>query len=446
MDFDLFISHASEDKDDLVRPLATQLRHRGLRVWFDETELKLGDSLRRSIDLGLSRSRYGLVILSPDFLKKEWPQKELDGLVAREDGTAKVILPIWHNVTRAEIIAYSPPLADKLAAPTSKGLPYVVEQVIRAVTSVDAPSRDSASQQAQHQSQDVNSLLVQMLDRVMEQADSGHPMVTGIPTGFYELDRLTAGFQAESLTLVAGRPSAGKTAFVLNVADHVGCNERLPILIFSPNDSAMQVMNRIVCASSKIEPSHLRVAALSDSEWPSLTDAAERLRHASIHINDASDIGFENIQAECRRLLELHGALGLVIIDSLQFLEQATSHNNDLGSICRRLKILAREIRSPFVLISNLGRGVEARVDKRPTLSDLGELGEIDRYADLVLFLYRDAMYRGESSETELVEIIVAKQRDGSPTGTIKLGFRKSIGKFENLPPTPKEHRRGSDE
>lgn len=438
MDFDIFISHASEDKEDIVRPLADQLRQRGLRVWLDETEIKLGDSLRRSIDHGLSRSRYGLVILSPSFLKKEWPQKELDGLVAREDGTEKVILPIWHNVTRAEIAAYSPTLADKLAAPTLKGLRYVVDEVIRAVTSIDSGPHNDSYQHAsgQTRSKDFPSLIVEMLDRVMELADSGHPFVTGIPTGFYDLDSLTAGFQSESLIIVAGRPSSGKTAFALNVADHVACNERLPVLIFSPGDSATQVTNRIVCASSKIEPSHLRVVALSDEEWPSLVEAAERLRHASIHIHDASDLHVENVESECRRLVELHGGLGLVIIDSLQLLERGKSLEYDLSKICRRLKNLARELKSPIVVISNLPREVDLRVDKRPKLSDLGEFGEIDRHADLVLFIYRDEMYRWESAENGIAEVIVAKQRDGCPTGTVKLGFRKRIGKFENLAPT----------
>lgn len=435
MNFDVFISHASEDKEQLVRPLAKQLRERGLKVWLDETELKLGDSLRRSIDHGLSRSRYGLVILSPDFLRKEWPQKELDGLVAREDGTEKVILPIWHNVTRSDIVAYSPMLADKMAAPTSNGLVYVVDQVIKVVRSIEIASGGFESEQVtvEHQSHDFHNLIVEMLDRVQEAADSGLPGITGVPSGFYDLDRFTGGFQAESLVVVAGRPSSGKTAFALNVADHVGCNERLPILIFCLNDSAPQVTNRMACASGNIKPHHLSRGLLTDLEWPSLVEAIEKLRHAPLHIHDTNNLSFESIQAECRRLVELRGALGLVIVDSLQGLNQASSQDADLSGICRRLKGLAREIRSPILVLTDLSRKLEARPDKRPTLGDLGELGEIDRHADLVLFLHRDERYRSEFSETEIAEVIVAKQRDGSPTGTVRLGFRKDFGKFENL-------------
>lgn len=436
MEFDIFISHASEDKDDLVRPLAEQLRQRGLRVWFDETELKLGDSLRRSIDYGLSKSSYGLVILSPDFLKKEWTQKELDGLVAREDGTTKVILPIWHNLNRIQIAAYSPTLADKLAAPTSKGLAHVVEQIVRAVAPLDANrvTDNTRPQQVpeQHQSHGIHTLIVQMLDRIVELADCGSLTVTGVPTGFRDLDHLTAGLQAESLTILAGRPSVGKTTFALNIADHVGCNEGLPILIFSPTESAAHVTNRIVCASGRIEPSHLRVGLLTDEEWPRLTEALERLRDASIHIHDASELSVESVRAECFRLLEEHGALGLVIIDSLRFFGDTKGKEDDPDSVCRRLKSLAREIKAPILVISDLSRAAELRVDKRPMLSDLNE---IDRNADLVLFLYREVMHRMELAEPDIAEVIVAKQRDGSPLGTVRLSYSCTVGKFENLVP-----------
>lgn len=435
MDFDIFISHASEDKEDLVRPLAEQLRQRGLRVWLDETELKLGDSLRRSIDRGLSTSRFGLVILSPNFLSKEWPQKELDGLVAREDGSSKVILPIWHNVTRDNILAYSPLLADKIAAPTSKGLNYVADQVIAAVKDISYSlnSPEPVQTTVKQKSHTFQNLIIQMLDRVQESADSGFPGVTGVPSGLYDLDLFTSGFQAESLVVIGGRPSSGKTALALNIADHVVCNEGLPVLIFCPNDSAGLIAHRMVCASGNIEPYRLRSGLLTDPEWPSLTEAIERYQDAPLHIHDASYLSFADIQDECRRLVDLHGALGLVIIDSLQHITQEDITNEKSNSICRKLKILAREIRSPILVTTNLNRGVDARIDKRPTLSDLSEMGEIEQYSDLVLFLFRDARHYPQSTGIEVAELIVAKQRDGAPTGTLRLGFRKNIGKFENF-------------
>jgi replicative DNA helicase len=432
MEFDIFISHASEDKDVIVRPLAEQLRQRGLRVWMDETEIKLGDSLRRSIDRGLSKSRYGLVVLSPDFLRKEWPQKELDGLVAREDGAEKVILPVWHNVTRAEVVSFSPPLGDKLAVPTSMGLSHVVDEILKVLDPTSASPKLSKSSQDVSQSQDIHGLLATILDNVVALSDAGHLSVTGVPTGFSDLDLFTSGFQAASVVIVAGFANSGKTAFALNVAEHVACNEGLPVLIFTPNDSAVQTTNRILGVSSKIAASKLRVAALTDADWPVYAEAIEKLRQSTIAIHDASDVTFDDIQMECRHRLNLHGALGLVIIDSIQHINQPNSGVADTVIICRKLKALAREIRSPILLISDLPRTLDSRADRRAMLNDLGD---IDRFADEVLFLYRGAIYnKDDSFDPEVVEVIVAKQKDGGPVGTVRLNFCQSTGKFENIP------------
>ncbi len=431
IEFDIFISHASEDKDALVRPLAAQLRSHGLSIWFDETELRLGDSLRRSIDRGLSKSRYGLVILSPDFLKKEWPQKELDGLVAREDGAAKIILPIWHNLTRDEIAAYSAPLADKLAAATSRGLQYVVEQILRVVVPTESGTTNFLPPKSESISYEIHGLVIELLDRVVEQADSEHWSITGVPTGFYDLDRCTSGFQPASLIILGGRPSMGKTALALDIAAHVSCNERLPTSIFSQIDSADQITRRLVGGLGRIDPTNLRDGSLTEDEWPTLTDAIERLRHAQVHINDVSDLSIENFQKECRRLVSLNGALGLIVIDTLQSLTHASGGSETPESICRKLKNLAKELHCPILVLSDLPRNIETRLDKRPVI---GDLADIDGHADLILFLYRNYLYNdADTSEAELAEVIVAKQRNGSPTGTVRLAFNRRIGKFESL-------------
>lgn len=430
MEFDIFISHASEDKDVIVRPLAEQLRQRGLRVWMDEAEIKLGDSLRRSIDSGLSKSRYGLVVLSPDFLRKEWPQKELDGLVAREDGAEKVILPVWHNVTRAEVVSFSPPLADKLAVLTSKGLPHVVNEILKVLDQQIAASTLSQPSQNGSQSQDIHGLLEKILNNVEALCNAGQPSVTGVPTGFSDLDLFTSGFQAESVVIVAGYSSTGKTAFALNVAVHVACDEGLPVLVFTPNDSALQTTNRILAVSSKIAASKLRVAAFTDADWPVYVESVEKLRQSCIAVHDASDVTIDDIQTECRHRLNLHGALGLVVIDSLQHIGVSNMSVADPVNLCRQLKALAREIRSPIIVISDLSRALESRADKRPFLDDLGE---IDRFADVVLFLHREALYKRDYSDPEAVEVIVAKQKDGGPVGTVRLNFHPVSGKFENM-------------
>lgn len=432
MEFDVFISHASEDKDAIVRPLAEQLRQCGFRVWMDETEIKLGDSLRRSIDHGLSKSKYGLVVLSPDFLRKEWPQKELDGLVAREDGAEKVILPVWHNVTRAEVVRFSPPLADKLAVLTSKGLPHVVDEIRKvldqkiAEPTLPKPFKDGS------QSQDINGLLMKILENILTLSDCGQPSITGVPTGFSELDLFTSGIQAESVVIVAGRPNSGKTAFALNVASYVACHEGLPVLILTPNDSAVQTTNRILGVSSKISVSKLRNAALTDAEWPIYIESIEKLRRSPLAVHDVNDVTFDDIQMECRYRLNLYGALSLVVIDSLQHVKQLNSSAADTASFCRKLKALAREIHSSILLISDLPRTLESRADKRPTLHDLGDT---DRFADVVLFMYRNSNYdRKYAVDPEVVEIIVAKQKDGGPIGTIRLNYYTQSGALEDIP------------
>lgn len=434
MEFDLFISHASEDKDAIVRPLAQLLRDGGLRVWLDETEIKLGDSLRRSIDLGLAKSRYGLVILSPDFLRKEWPQKELDGLVAREDGREKVILPVWHNVTRSEITRFSAPLADKLAVLTSKGLPEVASEIQRVFNQQSTTTPASQPPQGVSQSHDIHSLIVKALDKVQSLSDAGASRVIGIPSGFTDLDLITSGFQAESVVVVAGSANSGKTAFALNIAEHVACDEGLPVLIFTPNDTAVHTTNRILGVISKISAHRLRIAALRDEDWPRYSEAVEKLVNSSMAINDASVITFHDIEVECRQRLSMHGALGLVIIDSIECIEQSTGGPTDNVSICRRMKALAREIQSPIMLVSDVSEAVKSRVDKRPMLRDLDGL---DRFADLVLFTHRRSNSNNVSAaDTEVLEIVVAKQKNGGLTGTVRLNLDSLCGALEDTPPS----------
>nr|WP_315245168.1 DnaB-like helicase C-terminal domain-containing protein [uncultured Albidiferax sp.] len=431
MEFDIFISHASEDKDEIARPLAERLRQHGLRVWIDETEIKLGDSLRRSIDRGLSKSKYGLVVLSPHFLSKEWPQKELDGLVAREDGTEKVILPVWHNVSRADVVKFSPPLADKLAVPTSKGLSHIVAQVLKVFELTDtAPPSRQADQQG-GQSQDIEDLLVKVLDKVMALSGDGPTFVTGIPTGLADLDLMTAGLQSGTLVLAAGGVDSGKTAFAISVVAHVACHEGLPVLLFSPNEIAEKTTNRILGVLSRIPASRLRVAGLNDEEWPAYVKAVEKLRTAPLALHDSNDLTIDDIQRESRRRLNMHGTLGLVVIDSLQHIEPQNGGDSDPAGICRKLKALAREIRCPVLLISDLSRTSLTRMDKRPILSDLGD---VDRFADAVFMLYRHSNYDLRYTVSpDVVELIVAKQKDGGPKGTVRLHFDARCGSLGNI-------------
>jgi replicative DNA helicase len=286
--------------------------------------------------------------------------------------------------------------------------------------------------------QPMESLVVALLDRVQEMADKPTD-VTGIPTGFYDLDRLTAGFQAGDLIVLAARPSMGKTALAINIAEHVALNERLPVAVFSMEMGAAQLAVRIVGSIGRIDQSHLRTGKLTDEEWPRLTESIEKLRNISLHIDETAGLTSSELRANARRLSRQCGKLGLIVVDYLQLMSGSgggagrENRATELGEISRGLKMLAKELQCPVLALSQLNRSVETRPDKRPMMSDLRESGAIEQDADIIMFIYRDDYYTKESSkEPGVAEVIIAKQRNG-PTGLVKLAFLKPITKFESL-------------
>jgi replicative DNA helicase len=285
--------------------------------------------------------------------------------------------------------------------------------------------------------QAMNSLVVQLLDRVQEMADNPND-ITGVPTGFYDLDSMTSGFQPGDLIVLAARPSMGKTALAINIAEHVALNEGLPVAVFSMEMGASQLAVRIVGSIGRIDQSHLRTGKLTDDEWPRLTEAIEKLRNISLHIDESPGLTVSELRANARRLARQCGKLGLIVVDYLQLMGVSTSMNDEnrataLGEISRGLKMLAKELQCPVIALSQLSRGVESRTDKRPMMSDLRESGAIEQDADVIMFIYRDDYYTKEASkEPGVAEVIISKQRNG-PTGTVKLAFLKPITKFESL-------------
>lgn len=258
--------------------------------------------------------------------------------------------------------------------------------------------------------------------------------VTGIPSGFIDLDRMTSGFQKNDLIIVAARPSVGKTAFALNIAQNVGVRSKETVAIFSLEMSAAQLVQRIICAESNVDASRLRTGQLENEDWEKMTMAIGTLSEAKIFIDDSPSITVAEIRAKCRRLKREHG-LGLVIIDYLQLIHGRGSSENrqqEVSEISRTLKAIARELEVPVIALSQLSRGVEQRQDKRPLMSDLRESGSIEQDADIVAFLYRDDYYNQESEKKNTIEIIIAKQRNG-PVGTVELAFLKNYNKFVNL-------------
>jgi len=284
---------------------------------------------------------------------------------------------------------------------------------------------------------DMGTLVVELLDRVQEMADNPSD-ITGVPTGFYDLDRMTSGMQAGDLIILAARPSMGKTSLAINIAEHVALHEELPVAVFSMEMGASQLAVRIVGSIGRIDQGHLRTGKLTDEEWPRLTEAIEKLRNVSLHIDETPGLTVSELRANARRLArQCGGKLGLIVIDYLQLMSVSTSMSDEnrataVGEISRGLKMLAKELGCPVIALSQLSRGVESRTDKRPMMSDLRESGAIEQDADVIMFIYRDDYYNKDSKEPGVAEVIISKQRNG-PTGTAKLTFLRQLTKFESL-------------
>jgi replicative DNA helicase len=256
--------------------------------------------------------------------------------------------------------------------------------------------------------------------------------ITGVPSGFKDLDELTTGFQAGDLIIIGGRPSMGKTALGLNIAQYVALQSKIPVAIFSLEMSKKQLAMRMLCSEAMVDSNKIRKGFISKEDWPSLTTAAGNLSAAPIYIDDSSSISVLEMRAKARRLKKEHG-LGLVIVDYLQLMRGRGNferREQEISDISRSLKALAKELELPVIALSQLNRGVELRRPPIPNLADLRESGAIEQDADVIVFLYRDEFYNRDKSEKRgLAEIIVAKQRNG-PTGVVELAFMSSCTRF----------------
>jgi replicative DNA helicase len=259
-------------------------------------------------------------------------------------------------------------------------------------------------------------------------------LVTGVSSGFDDIDRMTSGFQKSDLIIVAARPSVGKTAFALNIAQNVGVRVKETVAIFSCEMSEMQLVNRMICAEGNIDATRFRTGALNAEDWNRASNAVSVLGEANIYIDDTPAITVAEIRAKCRKMKKEKG-LGLIIIDYLQLLAgrgKSENRQQEVSEITRTLKQVARELDIPIIALSQLSRGVEQRQDKRPMLSDLRDSGSIEQDADIVAFLYREDYYDANTEKKNIIEIIIAKQRNG-PVGTVELAFLKNYSKFVSL-------------
>ncbi|MSD84130.1 replicative DNA helicase [Lactobacillus curvatus] len=299
---------------------------------------------------------------------------------------------------------------------------------------------------------DVLTSSIEQIDKLYQNEEE----ITGLSTGYRDLDKITAGLHEDELIILAARPGVGKTAFVLNIAQNIGTKTNENIAIFSLEMGAEQLVNRMLCAEGSIDANHLRTGQLDELEWQNLIVAMGSLSKANIYIDDTPGVKMAEIRAKCRRLAKEKGGVGLIVIDYLQLIEGSGQENRqqEVSAISRQLKKLAKELRVPVIALSQLSRGVEQRQDKRPVLSDIRESGSIEQDADIVAFLYRDDYYRDEPGEDSddfgggnspapatqqsdnadvgEVEVIIEKNRAGA-RGTVKLLFVKTFNKFSSI-------------
>jgi replicative DNA helicase len=329
-----------------------------------------------------------------------------------------------------KLISVSDEIATSAMSTKGKPVPLILDEAEQKIFNIG-----EEGQRMRQGFQSMGNLVIQLLDRVEEMSQNPND-ITGVPTGFFDLDRMTSGMQAGDLIVLAARPSMGKTALAINIAENVALKEGLPVAVFSMEMGASQLAIRIVGSIGRIDQTRLRTGKLLDEEWPRLTEAVERLRNVSLSIDETPGLTPSELRANARRLARSCGKLGLVVVDYLQLMTGSGGGDGDnrateLGEISRGLKMLAKELQCPVIALSQLNRGVEQRTDKRPMMSDLRESGAIEQDADVIMFIYRDDYYNKDSKEPGVAEIIIGKQRNG-PTGTVKLTFLKPITKFES--------------
>ena len=282
----------------------------------------------------------------------------------------------------------------------------------------------------------INPLLTQVVERIQELHDRDNPSeITGVPTGFTDLDRMTSGLQPGDLIIVAGRPSMGKTAFALNIAEYVAVDVGLPVAVFSMEMGGTQLAMRMLASIGRLDSHRVRTGRLTDDEWSRLTYALGKLHEAPMHIDETGGMNPTDLRGRARRLKRQVGKLGLIVIDYIQLMGSTRQNENratEVSEISRSLKALARELEVPIIALSQLSRKVEERTDKRPMMSDLRESGAIEQDADVILMMYREDYYKPDTPDKGMAEVIIGKQRNG-PTGTVSLAFLGEYTRFENL-------------
>ncbi|MGH3496718.1 MAG: replicative DNA helicase, partial [Nocardioidaceae bacterium] len=293
---------------------------------------------------------------------------------------------------------------------------------------------DVAERRTQDTLRPLKDLLEASLDRLEALYERGES-ITGVPTGYLDLDERLSGLQKSALIIVGSRPAMGKTSFALGMAAHAAMESHTPVLLFSLEMSHAEITNRLLVSEARVDAGRIRNGKLVESDWSKISHAIGRLGEAPLFIDDNPNLTVMEVRAKARRLKARQGELGLIIVDYLQLMSGRHSAENrqvEVSEISRGLKVLARELEVPVVALSQLSRGLESRVDKRPVLADLRESGSLEQDADVVMFLYRDEVYNPESADRGTAEVIVAKHRNG-PTGKAQLAFLDHFTRFANM-------------
>ncbi|MFM2317475.1 MAG: replicative helicase [Pseudomonadota bacterium] len=295
-----------------------------------------------------------------------------------------------------------------------------------------------AEQGARHTKsfRDLKSLMKATLENI-EVLSKLNSTITGVSTGYTDLDEMTSGLQKGDLVIVAGRPSMGKTTFSMNIAEYAAAHKKLPVAVFSMEMPAEQLTLRLLSSMGRVDQHRLRTGQLTDDDWPRIATAVKIFADVPMFIDDSPALSPNEVRARSRRLVREHGQLGLIVLDYLQLMQgsgKSENRTNEVSEISRSLKALAKELSTPIIVLSQLNRSLEQRPNKRPVMSDLRESGAIEQDADVIMFVYRDEVYHPDSAEKGSAEIIIAKQRNG-PIGTCRLTFLGKYTRFENYTP-----------
>ncbi len=349
--------------------------------------------------------------------------------------------PSAHNIRRyaelvreravmRKLVTVGNEIADSALSPAGKEVGQLLDEAESKVFEIA-----EAGSRGREGFKDIHQLLSQVMERVDMLYHRDNPSdITGIPTGFNDIDQMTSGLQEGDLIVVAGRPSMGKTSLALNMGEHVAVETRLPVAVFSMEMGGTQLATRMLGSIGRLDQHKLRTGRLSDEDWNKLTNAVGKLHDAPIHIDETAALNALELRARARRLHRQYGKLGLIIVDYLQLMSASRQGENratEISEISRSLKALAKELQVPVVALSQLNRSLEQRPNKRPVMSDLRESGAIEQDADLILFIYRDEVYNPDSADKGRAEIIIGKQRNG-PIGTVNLTFLGQYTRFEN--------------